>query len=272
MRKKIHNGEKRAGFAKRQMLSRGIFVLLFVAVFAVVFIINGLRTTPILMYHSVCGISESSMDVSYENFVKQIEYLNKAGYRAISLDELINEIKQGHRFLPKTVVITFDDGFEDNFTKAFPALAKYGMTATIFLITNDIGKKNGYLNWEQVEVMARNGIDFGGHTRNHVYLPSVKEENVLIDEIAGCKKDIEGHIGRAVDFFCYPLGAFDERVKNAVSASGYRGAVTTHRSINKRNKDLYALNRIKVSDSDMNKPFHFEVKLSGFYNVFRKAH
>jgi len=207
--------------------------------------------------------------VAPENFSRQIKYLNRAGYSVIPLDELIQGIKNRKKFPLKTVVITFDDGFEDNYLNAFPVLARYKMPAIIFIMTDYVGKKEGYLTWDQIRVMMNNGIDFGGHPRTGQYLPSIKTEKELFFEIAGCKSDIESNIGKEVKYFCYPIGGFNNEVKKVVKESGFKGACTTNRGFDKLNKDVYELNRIKITNSDTVKPFHFRAKLSGYYNLFR---
>ncbi len=229
------------------------------------------RVTPILMYHSIGTEQGDSLSVNPSNFERQMDFIKKSGYKVITLDQLVESINAGRTYLPKTVVITFDDGFEDNYISAFPILSKYGMPATMFLVTGYIGREKGYLTWDQVQVMAKNGIDFGGHTRGNVYLPSVEDSGILWEEVSGCKKDIESHTGGEVRYFCYPTGAFTEKVKDSVKLAGYRGACTTHRGKDRSNKDVFALNRVKITNSDMNKPFHFRGKLSGFYNCFRRA-
>ncbi|MDD5503958.1 MAG: polysaccharide deacetylase family protein [Candidatus Omnitrophica bacterium] len=225
---------------------------------------------PVLMYHSIASEPESTLSVSPENFQKQMEYLNKAGFKVIPLDSLVQTMSQGRRPARKEVVLTFDDGFENNFTKAFPVLSKYGMPATVFLETARIGNNAGYLNWDQVRVMAMNNIDIGAHTRTGIYLPSVKDDLKLTEEIALSKLDIENRLGNEVKYFCYPTGAFNDKIKEIVRASGYRGACATNRGFDRYN-DSYGIKRIKVTDSDMTKPFHFQAKLSGYYNLFRKG-
>jgi len=119
------------------------------------------RVTPILMYHSISDKKNSSLCVAPVDFARQMEFLHKKGYSVISLDALVQEIKKGRTYLPGTVVVTFDDGFEDNFTSAFPVLAKHKMSATIFLITDYLDRQKGYLKWDQVLLMRKNGMSSG---------------------------------------------------------------------------------------------------------------
>ncbi|MBU1127658.1 MAG: polysaccharide deacetylase family protein [Candidatus Omnitrophica bacterium] len=199
-----------------------------------------------------------------------MKFLADNGYSVIAMAELAEAISNGKQYLPHTVVITFDDGFEDNFTYAFPVLAKHGMPAVMFLITGYVDRKDGYLTWDQVRLMQKNGITFGGHTRNNVYLPSITDTAGLRDEIAGSREDIKENTGAVADIFCYPTGGFNEEIKEVVKNAGYKAACTTNRGPARLNRDIYALKRAKITNSDMKKPFHFRAKLSGFYNAFRK--
>ena len=223
---------------------------------------------PILMYHRF-GYESGSLFVTPENFKRQMNYLKNKDYNVISLHELVRGIKSKEKFSRNTVVITVDDGFKDNFTYAYPVFKKHSFPAEIFIVAGNIGKKKEYLNWDEINTMLEDGISFGGHTKNHAYLPSVKSEKVLWNEIAGCKRLIERNISGEVDFFCYPIGGFNDEVKKIVKKAGYNGACTTNRGFAELNKDVYELKRIKIKNSDMNKPFSFRAKLSGYYNLFR---
>jgi peptidoglycan/xylan/chitin deacetylase (PgdA/CDA1 family) len=223
---------------------------------------------PILMYHRF-GYEGGSLFVTPENFEKQMAYLKNNGYQVISLDELVEGIKNNRKFNHKTVVITIDDGYEDNFTYAYPLLKQYEFPATIFIIANFISKEKDFMNWDEVKIMSQNNISFGAHAKSHIYLPSIKDKDTLWDEIAGAKRLIEKRTGKTVSYFCYPIGGFTEKIKLIVKKAGFQGACTTNRGFARLNKDVYELKRIKVKNSDTNKPFSFWAKLSGYYNLFR---
>jgi len=224
---------------------------------------------PILAYHSV-AYKEDSPFVVPENFIKQMEYIKKKGYEVITLDELVESIKNKKRLKRNKVVITFDDGYKNNFEYAYPILKKFGFPATIFLATNYIGNDERFLDWDQVRIMSKNNISFGSHTKAHFYLGVINDEKGAFEEIVGSKKRIEQEIGIAVDYFCYPGGGFNERVKEIVKQAGYKGACATNRGFVNFNKDAYELKRIKVNNSDGVKPFSFWMKLKGYYNLIRK--
>ena len=225
-------------------------------------------TVPILTYHNI-GYEKVGHVVSSDNFSRQMEYIKKNGYEVITLDELVNSIKSKKNLKRNKVVITIDDGYQDNFEYAYPVLKKFGFPATIFLVTDAIGNKKGFLNWDEVRIMFKNNISFGGHTKTHFYLGSLKDDKVAWEQIAGSKKAIEKEIGAPVDYFCYPVGGFNERVKEIVKEAGYKGACTTNRGFSRFNSDVYEIKRIKVTNSDMTKPFSFWMKLSGYYSLFK---
>ena len=231
--------------------------------------LSGQYTVPIMMYHSVGYADPSELNtVSPENFARQMAYLKNHGYHVLSLDELVERINSGKPFKHKSVVITFDDGYADNYTYAFNVLQKYQFPAIIFVPTDLVGTK-GHLVWDQILEMANNGIDIGSHTRHHAYLPDLTYEHQR-DEIFGSKQILEEKLGRPVRHFAYPIGGFSEQIKRLVKDAGYVSACATNRGYDKRNEDPYELNRIRFGNKDVS-GFVLWAKLSGYYNVFRKT-
>jgi len=231
-------------------------------------------TVPILMYHEI-GYEGGSFSVTPENFAKQMKYIRDGGYEVITLEQLVEGTKSGKAFKRNKVVITFDDGYENNFKYAYPVLKEMGFSAVIFIISCFMDRipKEGekeFLKWAEVKEMSENGISFGSHTMNHMYLGNVTDENAAMEEIAGSKKMIGEKIGSSPGYFCYPSGGFNEKVKALVKAAGYRGACTTNRGFVDFNRDVYELKRVKVTNSDLNRPVSFWIKLSGYYNILRK--
>jgi len=222
---------------------------------------------PILNYHSVSPVAHTETPtISPEVFSRQMEYIHKKGYKVISLDEYIKQRKTGRDF-KNEVVITFDDGYEDNYTYALPLLKRYHFPATIFLIVKDIDKAR-FLKLSQIKEMAKGNIGFGSHTLTHSYLPAVIAEDELKKQIFDSKKLLEKKLGKPVDYFCYPLGGFTEDIKKLVESAGYRAAFTTNKGPGKLNIDLYGLKRIKITPKTL-PGFMMWFKLSGYYLLFQ---
>ncbi len=227
---------------------------------------------PILMYHRVDGKGKSSsLSVSPENFRRQMRFLSRWNYNVIPLAKLAHSIEQKERLPRNTVVLTFDDGYEDNYVFAYPVLKKYNLPATIFVIVDSAGRE-GYLNYAQMKEMASSGIiTIGSHTLAGDYLPG-KTSLRLKREIGASKRILQGRLNKKVDLFCYPIGGFSPQIQEIVKRYGYQAACTTNRGKRQayKNCDLLALKRIKVKDSSPNL-FVFWVKLSGYYNLFRRV-
>ncbi len=208
--------------------------------------------------------------VSEKSFEYQMNFMKRHGFQVISFDDLVEGIKEGQQFARNTVVLQFDDGYEDNYKYAFPILKKYGFPAMVFLVSDKIGTP-GFLTWDQIKEMEKYNFLAGAHTRHHVYLPRLSLAQAQ-DEIAGSKKMIEDHLGHSIDYFAYPSGGFTEEIKRLVKEAGYKAAVTTNRGKDRFNMDLYELKRIHMNNTDdQYSGLILWFKLSGYYNLFRHS-
>jgi peptidoglycan/xylan/chitin deacetylase (PgdA/CDA1 family) len=162
-------------------------------------------------------------------------------------------------------VVTFDDGYENNYLAAYPVLKKYSIPATIFVEVGHLGEP-GYFSWQQAKDMNAHGIDIESHTLIGAYLPELPHEQA-VHQITESKRVLEGKLGHPVRFFAYPVGGFSEDVKQIVREAGYEAAVTTNRGYARVPRDLYELKRIRIKDSDGD--LQLWLKLSGYYNFFR---
>ena len=224
--------------------------------------------TPILMYHIVDDTPKPEPNwVKPELFDHQMAYLKKNRYKVISLQEYVDAVKEQKRLPRRSVVITFDDGYEDNYRNAFPILKKYNFPATIFLVSSWVDTK-GFLTVAQIHEMHSAGIDFGAHSRTHPHLPSLSNEEQE-KEIVLSKKELEEKLGRPIKLMAYPFGGHNEQIKQIVKNSGYDAAVTTNRGFSRFQEDRYALKRIRLSDKD-NKDYILWMKFLGYYNLLRK--
>jgi peptidoglycan/xylan/chitin deacetylase (PgdA/CDA1 family) len=203
----------------------------------------------VLMYHRVLPQSEAAaaaihpgMYVTPEAFVKQLRYLSRV-YEIVSLDQYFDWLTGGRTYTKIPCAITFDDGWADNYRYAYPLLQRYRIPATIFLVTNDIGKTE-MLTWPQVREMETDGLRFGSHTVSHALLTDLTIQDTE-RELVQSKARLRTEVGHPSEWFCYPKGACDAVVAEAVSRH-YCAALTTKRGAIKPGDDRFQLCRIGI--------------------------
>jgi peptidoglycan/xylan/chitin deacetylase (PgdA/CDA1 family) len=207
---------------------------------------------PILMYHyiSVAPLGADAvrqdLSVSPEHFEQQLQYLRAQGYESITLYDLLLAVQTGVPLPPKPVVLTFDDGYRDSYTYAFPLLQRYGYTGAFFLNVAFIDNQYPeYLTWDQVQEMAAAGMDMEAHGYTHPNLCDC-DMDALIFQILRPKEAIEARTHQAVRFFCYPSGEYDERVIRVLHSANYWGAVTLISGVEQRSDSSFEWQRIRV--------------------------
>jgi len=207
---------------------------------------------PILMYHYISDPPRDANDIRRDlslagpDFELQLRYLVNEGYHSISMQDLIMHIRQGTPLPEKPIVLTFDDGYKDAFTVAFPLLKKYGFTGTFFIFTQPLDKENrDYLSWQEVELMSAAGMEIGSHSASHPDLRK-QPDDALVAEIVDSKKEIESHIHKPVLSFCYPANTYNSRVIQLVQEAGYWAAVTTQQGVEHTSDNRLLLRRIRV--------------------------
>jgi len=251
---------------KKLLLS--IAAVLLLALFAAGIVFNMNYVPAILMYHNIDDNAHlSKLSVTPESFKRQMKFLKRHNYNVVSLDEMVELVSSGKRVPRNTVAITFDDGYENNFTNAFPVLKNLGLPATIFIPPDNVGKE-GRVDWAQIIQMSSAGIDIGSHTKSDTWLPRLDGKR-LWTELSDSKREIEAKTGKPVTFISYPLGGFNELVKNKVKEAGYKGACATNPGKNFSKHDIYALKRVRISRTSDNL-FVFWIESSGYYTFIKE--
>lgn len=241
---------------------------------------------PILMYHSLAEEDESAIGpyfriaTSPSVFAAQMECLHRNGFATCGLAESIALRESPGPCPPRTVVITFDDGYQNFYQDAFPVLNRYGFSATVFLPTAYIGESslrfNGRqcLTWPEVRELHRHGIRFGSHTVTHPQL-SVLNKAELENELGDSKVTIEDKIGCAVESFAYPYafprtnGDFRLRLRESLCRSGYINGVCTTVGRSGAGSDPLLMERLPVNNDD--DQALFLAKLMGAYDWIARA-
>jgi len=239
---------------------------------------------PILMYHSISDADNSSRHPYYRTvtaprvFDRHLKFLHSRGYRLITLSDAVRVLRGPEADMRKAVVITFDDGFQDFYTHAFPILNRYGYSATVFLPTAFIGhdcrqfKGTACLTWTQVRALRKAGVEFGSHTVTHPQLRSVSTEQMRA-EVGRSKHEIEDKLGERVEAFAYPNAfpetdrRFVEILRRALQESEYRSGVTTIIGRSRSSDPPFFMRRLPVNSDD--DPQFFQAKLEGGYDWLR---
>ncbi len=216
----------------------------------------------ILMYHQVT-LPESEAEVKYAcppaRFARHMRYLRRH-HPVVTLAAAQRHLDGDGALPDNAVVVTFDDGFRNNYTDALPILRRYEIPATLFLTVGLVGETNRWMaggdfperpmvTWDEVREMVAAGVEIGGHTLTH---PRLTELPVAAAdaEVAGARQVIEAEIEAPVTSFAYPYGLFDNRVAEAVATAGYRRACTTRPGFNRPGIDPLRLRRIEVFGTD----------------------
>lgn len=224
-------------------LYKSILGIIFFVMALFTWLIYPVQGVPMLSYHMINSLPET-YSIDPGEFEHHMKYLAEQGYTAISLQQLF--LARNHQWaLPaKPVIITFDDGYQDNYQNALPIMEKYGMRGTVFIITDSVGKPN-YLSWDEIRVMQQRNTEIGSHTLTHVKLKELSYADQL-KEMAGSKKILEKQLGKPAEFLAYPYGSYNDSVTKALQEAGYLGACSGKVGLNDNVTNPYALKRISI--------------------------
>jgi len=245
------------------------------------FRLGGGRAIPVLCYHSINVLPNHESDPLLPSlFESHLQYL-KQHYVVVSLREVAEYLASGRPLPKRAVVITFDDGYQDNYEVAFPLLKKYDLHATIFVVTGFINGELalnpepgwGAMTWEQVRDMdASPYAEIGAHTDTHQILSSL-DDSAVINEVQKSKAMLQNELGRDVDLFAYPNGQGADippvairEVKNL----GFLGACSTFWRTTQHPNQRFLINRVMISSQDDIQTFAH--KLAGRYDYLYFVH
>jgi len=208
-------------------------------------LVNDNRGVPILYYHSVKESADNEVTITPKMLKKQLQYIKDQGYTTITINELKDYLLNNSPIPKKSIIITFDDGYMDNYNYAFPILKDLNMVATIFCITSNLDGSY-YLSKDAIKEMSAYGIDIESHTVTHPKLDTLSYESQLT-ELRNSKKTLEEITGKEVNSIAYPFGNFNDDTIKASKTAGYILGFTTKRGFSDRNDNKLKLDRIYIS-------------------------
>jgi peptidoglycan/xylan/chitin deacetylase (PgdA/CDA1 family) len=232
------------------------------------------------MYHKVDQISPGTRypgnHVLPEAFEDQLAELKRSRYESITLEQWI-AYKDKRATIPRNpIIITFDDGYRSTYHTAWPTLQRYGFSATVFLVTDLIGKTNAWdvderqeplLAENEIREMQRGGISFGSHTQSHRALTKISLDEAA-RELRDSRKTLESLLERPVTSLCYPFAKQNRAIRNLARETGYSAAVIGRGGTNAVWTDQYGLRRIKIDTATTTDQFRKKLQRRWF-NVAR---
>lgn len=230
---------------------------------------------PILMYHRIADVPGDRNALPPDKFQEQLDYMYKNGYSTITMQMLYDYYTKNTPLPPKPVLLTFDDGYEDNYQIALPLLKERNMSAVVFPITNWIGKENKWENFnkaltrtmtlEQLKEWHAAGMEIASHTVNHPFLTEC-DKSKLIFELRESKNYLEEVLQIKIQFLCYPYGYFNKNAINIAQSVGYKAAFAIFNDVPLHPIYLFALPRISIPAYQS--LWEFKLKISQIHILF----
>jgi peptidoglycan/xylan/chitin deacetylase (PgdA/CDA1 family) len=216
------------------------------------------------MYHHVSdkpttNLLNYNLTVTTTDFDQQLTWLQQHDYHSITQTELFDAFYYGKALPPHPMMLTFDDGYEDVYTDALPALLAHHYRGVFFIITGMIG--GDYLAWSQIHISLQDGMQIASHTVHHVNIGNPPGWTNTQAELVLSQETLEHQLDQPIQFFCYPAGepfhhdtlAQQQTVLADLFNDGYVGATLDPFSIFSAlqySQTPYQLNRIRVSGGE----------------------
>lgn len=217
------------------------------------------QRVPVLLYHDVQpgAQGENGAVISAEEFAAQMAWLHQNGFHTITTADLLGWLQERQELPDKPILITFDDGYRSVYTQAYPILKRYGLKATIFMVTSYAGQQIGdltYLSWDEMKEMKGSGlVEIQAHSHNGHYLVG-KEPALLTWSAAKVQSDLR-ELNEAMQqaglpaarAYAYPYGAYNPEVQEALKESNIELAFTTEfGGVTAAHGDPFALPRVPI--------------------------
>ena len=226
----------------------------------------------ILMYHRVNDERpQDDLTVTPRRFAEQMAALAEGGWNVVPLEAAVRWLAGEEAVPTPAVVLTFDDGYADNYRHAFPVLERHRFPATVFVASGFIGTDqrmpryaaggadDRMMTWEEVRALSASGlIEIGAHTVTHRELPGL-DADTAGEEIVASKRQVEAAVGRRVTAFAYPRGAVNDSVRRLVEEAGFEAACTVRGGWNRPGADRLLLRRTGISGHDSLEDFRMKV-------------
>lgn len=200
----------------------------------------------VLGYHSINDDEsiKSPIIIGKDRLREHLQAIEDLGFTTISVSDLENYLENGKPIPRKSVLITFDDGYLDNYLLAYPLLREFNMKATIF-VAPSLLNENPYMTVDQVKELSENGIDIQSHTFSHKDLNSMSYDDQL-NEFIKSKKSLEKLTSKKITAIAYPKGLFNDDTLKASKDAGYDIGFTVKKGFAYKNENNFKINRVLI--------------------------
>ena len=211
---------------------------------------------PILLYHHIQPNEQAkqkgqtALSVDSQIFDSQMSYLASSAYSTITVDQIAQALKNHQQLPPKSIIITMDDGYQDQFTYAFPIIQKYHLTVNLMIPTGLLNNPD-YMSWDQLKQMSGSGLAHAyDHTYSHANLGAVDAEKLKFEVMTG-KKQLEEKLGKPINIFAYPYGSENNTVINFLTTNGFIAALSTIPGQIQCDSFIMSLHRTRIGNSSI---------------------
>ena len=211
---------------------------------------------PVLMYHKLGYEKDNDAVLAPKNFEEQMKLLHDKGYHTLTMEQLYAYVTEGKAVPVKPVVITFDDGYKDTYTIAYPILKKYNFHATLFINPSNIGER---LTWDELKEMQAGGMTISNHSYYHKHLAQMSPEEALMNISKG-QEILNAQMGIENPWFCYPYGSYNKVVIGYVQDQGMKMAMAMSPGWAHKGDNPYKIDRVWIGNPVDIK--HFEQRIT----------
>ncbi|AHF85158.1 glycosyl transferase [Rhizobium leguminosarum bv. trifolii WSM1689] len=216
------------------------------------------NSVPILMYHRIAEDGPAALRrfrTPTEIFRKQMQFLRRHGYYAVTAPTLTNLFRSGRPIQGRPVMLTFDDAYLDFSTNAYPILAENDLSADVFVVTDKVGGRSDWdsahgepaalMSWPDIQALHQKGISFGSHLASHTPASAMDNEALLAEAMLS-RHALQSRLDATVEAIALPYGATDFRVPGILALAGYGIGFTTRPATASFSDNLFALPRLEV--------------------------
>lgn len=200
------------------------------------------------VYHRFGEDQYPTTNIAINVFRQQLNYLKENDFQLLTLGEALSKLEKGGGSSRKIAVLTIDDGYKSFLTGAMPLLREYGFKATLFINTETVGAR-GYLTWNELNKIQKEGIEIGNHTHTHTYFLNEKEGDVtekFRKDVKQAQALIKANLNSSPDLFAYPFGEYNQVMKKVVEELGFKAATAQNSGVIYGGSDSFALPRFPM--------------------------